>query len=125
MLRPIKYLKIHINAIKCVRNFSLVNLAKANAPNSCVKHERHEEFPCQLRTYSQRPKNPPPPSVENATIDENTFEVVCDETLEALSDFFEEIVEADATLEDTDVMYGSGVLTVKLGGQKGTYVLNR
>ncbi|XP_028143376.1 frataxin homolog, mitochondrial [Diabrotica virgifera virgifera] len=57
-------------------------------------------------------------------IDSNTFEKVCEKTLESLTDFFEELVESNDKLKSADVSYSSGVLTVNLG-QYGTYVINR
>ncbi|KAK3289183.1 hypothetical protein CYMTET_3371 [Cymbomonas tetramitiformis] len=61
---------------------------------------------------------------ESPILDESTYNRVADETLEWLQDKLEEFVE-DADLEDCDVEYGQGVLTVKLGGDRGTYVINK
>ncbi|XP_017769024.1 PREDICTED: frataxin, mitochondrial [Nicrophorus vespilloides] len=57
-------------------------------------------------------------------VDPNTFEKACEETLESLTDYFEEIVE-QSNLNDADVSYSSGVLTVNLGREHGIYVINR
>ncbi|KAJ1531027.1 hypothetical protein ONE63_005857 [Megalurothrips usitatus] len=54
-----------------------------------------------------------------------TFEEVCDQTLESLTDLFEELVEEADHLEGTDVNYSDGVLTVQFGEPYGTYVINR
>ncbi|GFG40499.1 hypothetical protein Cfor_06511 [Coptotermes formosanus] len=54
-----------------------------------------------------------------------TYEQVCNETLESLSEYFEEIVEEAAHLKAADVSYSDGVLTVKFGVPHGTYVINR
>lgn len=77
----------------------------------------------QRRSYG----NPLPPSVDlsETLIDANTYEIVCNETLESLCEYFEDITETDPMLKEADVLYGDGVLTVKLGGGKGTYVINR
>lgn len=77
------------------------------------------------------------------------YEKICNETLDSLTEYFEELVEAAAHLSDADVSYGvcalikkclydyhtiifgdtcflqDGVLTVKFGEPYGTYVINR
>ncbi|XP_044261796.1 frataxin homolog, mitochondrial [Tribolium madens] len=58
-------------------------------------------------------------------IDVSTFEKACDETLESLTEYFEQIVEEVDNLKSADVAYSSGVLTVNLGPDYGTYVINR
>ncbi|XP_039499219.1 frataxin homolog, mitochondrial [Drosophila santomea] len=60
-----------------------------------------------------------------STLDGATYERVCSDTLDALSDYFEELTENAAELQGTDVAYSDGVLTVNLGHQHGTYVINR
>lgn len=62
--------------------------------------------------------------VESELVDSNTFEKVCEETLNQLAEYFEELVGTDPKLEKGDVVYGGGVLTIDLG-QYGTYVINR
>ncbi|XP_056635557.1 frataxin homolog, mitochondrial [Diorhabda sublineata] len=57
-------------------------------------------------------------------IDDITFEKVCEETLEDLTDFFEELVESNEKFQSADVSFSSGILTINLG-QYGTYVINR
>ncbi|CAL1674728.1 unnamed protein product [Lasius platythorax] len=53
------------------------------------------------------------------------YERICDETLDSLTECFEELIEAAAHLSDADVSYGDGVLTVIFGEPYGTYVINR
>lgn len=53
------------------------------------------------------------------------YEVICNETLESLTDYFDVIVEDNTQLVNTDVTYGDGVLTVNFGEPHGTYVINR
>ncbi|XP_011881194.1 PREDICTED: frataxin homolog, mitochondrial [Vollenhovia emeryi] len=53
------------------------------------------------------------------------YEKICNETLESLSEYFEELVEEAAHLSDADVSHGDGVLTVTFGEPHGTYVINR
>uniref|UniRef100_F6T1R8 Frataxin, mitochondrial n=1 Tax=Ornithorhynchus anatinus TaxID=9258 RepID=F6T1R8_ORNAN len=59
------------------------------------------------------------------SLDETTYEKLAEETLDSLSDFFEDLADKPYTSEDFDVSFGSGVLTVKLGGDLGTYVINK
>ncbi|XP_050574563.1 frataxin, mitochondrial [Bombus affinis] len=53
------------------------------------------------------------------------FEKISDETLDSLTEYFDELIEQTAHLSDADVSYGDGVLTVKFGTSHGTYVINR
>ncbi|XP_077267584.1 frataxin [Temnothorax americanus] len=53
------------------------------------------------------------------------YEKICNETLDSLTECFEELVEEAVHLSDADVSYGDGVLTVKFGEPHGTYVINR
>ncbi|KAF7250436.1 Frataxin, mitochondrial [Varanus komodoensis] len=63
--------------------------------------------------------------MNKSTLDETTYEKLAEETLESLTDFFEDLADKSFTPEDYDVSFGSGVLTVKLGVNKGTYVINK
>lgn len=56
------------------------------------------------REYS----NPLPPSnnLDEVLIDGNTYEIVCSETLDALCEYFDELVESTPDLKDADVAYG-------------------
>ncbi|NXI19563.1 FRDA protein, partial [Irena cyanogastra] len=62
---------------------------------------------------------------DTSSLDETTYEKLAEETLESLADFFEDLTDKPFTPEDYDVSLGSGVLTVKLGGDMGTYVINK
>lgn len=53
------------------------------------------------------------------------YEKICNETLESLSECFEDLIEVAEHLPDADVTYGHGVLTVIFGDPHGTYVINR
>ncbi|KAK9885100.1 hypothetical protein WA026_009322 [Henosepilachna vigintioctopunctata] len=53
------------------------------------------------------------------------YEKACEETLESLTEFFEDIMEKYSALACGDVTYNDGVLTVNLGKDYGTYVINR
>ncbi|XP_047381070.1 frataxin, mitochondrial [Sciurus carolinensis] len=59
------------------------------------------------------------------SLDETAYERLAEETLDALAEFFEDLADKPCTLEDYDVSFGGGVLTVKLGGDLGTYVINK
>ncbi|KAJ8285197.1 hypothetical protein GJAV_G00023400 [Gymnothorax javanicus] len=56
---------------------------------------------------------------------EAVYEKLVDETLDALADYFEDLMDQSFTGSDYDVTYSSGVLTVKVGGDHGTYVINK
>ncbi|KAK3098420.1 hypothetical protein FSP39_019278 [Pinctada imbricata] len=55
----------------------------------------------------------------------NDYEVVADETLDSLTEFFEDLPERLRCDEEYDTSYGSGVLTVKISNKWGTYVINK
>ncbi|XP_062937068.1 frataxin, mitochondrial isoform X3 [Cynocephalus volans] len=59
------------------------------------------------------------------SLDETTYERLAEETLDSLAEFFEDLADKPYTFEDYDVSFGSGVLTIKLGGNLGTYVINK
>ncbi|XP_043832942.1 frataxin, mitochondrial [Dromiciops gliroides] len=59
------------------------------------------------------------------SLDETTYEKLAEETLDSLAYFFEDLGDKPYTSKDYDVSFGSGVLTVKLGGDLGTYVINK
>ncbi|XP_065157534.1 frataxin homolog, mitochondrial [Atheta coriaria] len=61
---------------------------------------------------------------ESPPLDAATFENICEETLDHLTEYFEELVELEPNLKDADISYSSGVLTVSLG-DSGTYVINK
>ncbi|KAM4709422.1 frataxin, mitochondrial [Discoglossus pictus] len=60
-----------------------------------------------------------------STLDENTYEKLAEDTLDSLAEFFDDLADQPFTPDDYDVSFGNGVLTVKLGGDMGTYVINR
>ncbi|XP_074493640.1 frataxin, mitochondrial [Sebastes fasciatus] len=72
-----------------------------------------------------------PPRLENPTpeplseMSEATYEKLAEETLDGLTDYFEDIGDQAFTGEDFDVVFASGVLTVALGMGRGTYVINK
>ncbi|XP_049990863.1 frataxin, mitochondrial-like [Alexandromys fortis] len=60
-----------------------------------------------------------------SSLDETAYERLAEETLDALAEFFEDLADKPCTLEDYDVSFGGGVRTIKLGGDLGTYVINK
>ncbi|XP_035438984.2 frataxin homolog, mitochondrial [Spodoptera frugiperda] len=64
------------------------------------------------------------PSSQVSDVDQAVFEEICNETLESLCEYFEEIVDSSPNLKGADVTFSDGVLTVALGNY-GTYVINR
>ncbi|XP_028270130.1 frataxin, mitochondrial isoform X2 [Parambassis ranga] len=63
--------------------------------------------------------------VQISELSEAAYEKVADETLDALADYFEDLTDEAFTGADYDVVFSSGVLTVKVGGDHGTYVINK
>ncbi|TRY82451.1 hypothetical protein DNTS_007893 [Danionella cerebrum] len=58
-------------------------------------------------------------------LSESEYERLADETLDALADFFEDLTDESFTGLEYDVVFSSGVLTVKVGNDHGTYVINK
>ena len=58
-------------------------------------------------------------------LDDTTYEKLAEETLDSLAEFFEDLADKPYILEDYDVSFGNGVLTIKLGGDLGTYMVNK
>ncbi|KAL6113773.1 fxn [Pungitius sinensis] len=63
--------------------------------------------------------------VQISELSEGAYDKLAEETLDALSDYFEDLADSAFTDADYDVVLSSGVLTVKLGGDYGTYVINK
>lgn len=96
------------------------------------------------KNYSS--SNKPTEHVVDSVLDQVTYERVCSETLDAINDYFEQLLESTDNLPGSDISYSvglynlftfnfinlelflflkDGVLTVKLGTDHGTYVINR
>ncbi|XP_050667511.1 frataxin homolog, mitochondrial [Leptidea sinapis] len=58
-------------------------------------------------------------------IEQAVFEDICNETLESLCEYFEEVIDQSSSLKGADVTFSDGVLTIFLGPEHGTYVINR
>ncbi|XP_029916811.1 frataxin, mitochondrial [Myripristis murdjan] len=63
--------------------------------------------------------------LEKSELTEAAYDKLADETLDALSEYFEDLADEPFTGRDYDVVFSSGVLTVKVGGDHGTYVINK
>jgi frataxin len=65
-------------------------------------------------------------SAKNYTNKSESFQYISNETLESLTEKFDRLVDEFPSLftDDYDVTYSNNVLTIRLGPDKGTYVLN-
>ncbi|XP_038173412.1 frataxin, mitochondrial [Arvicola amphibius] len=106
-------LQVTISSASAVRHSSL-NLQYLN---QILNIKRKSVCVVQLRN-SGTLNNP-------SSLDETAYERLAGETLDALAEFFEDLADKPCTLEDYDVSFGGGVLTIKLGGDLGTYVINK
>ncbi|XP_051278134.1 frataxin, mitochondrial isoform X1 [Dicentrarchus labrax] len=71
------------------------------------------------------PRQEKPTPVPIGELSEAAYEKLADKTLDALADYFEDLTDEAFTGADYDVVFSSGVLTVKVGGDHGTYVINK
>ncbi|XP_054467352.1 frataxin, mitochondrial [Anoplopoma fimbria] len=76
-----------------------------------------------IHLTQQRLEKPPP--VHISELSEGAYDKLAEETLDALTDYFEDLTDEAFTGTDYDVVYSSGVLTVKVGRDHGTYVINK
>uniref|UniRef100_A0A3Q2I751 Frataxin, mitochondrial n=1 Tax=Equus caballus TaxID=9796 RepID=A0A3Q2I751_HORSE len=60
-----------------------------------------------------------------SSLNETTYERLAEETLDSLVEFHEDLADKPYKFEDGDISFGSDILTVKLGGDLGTYVVNK
>ncbi|XP_049905919.1 frataxin, mitochondrial [Epinephelus moara] len=75
--------------------------------------------------YLMSPRLEKATPVQTSELSEAAYEKLAEETLDALSDYFEDLTDEAFTGEDYDVVFSSGVLTVKVGRDHGTYVINK
>ncbi|KAB5567247.1 hypothetical protein PHYPO_G00230610 [Pangasianodon hypophthalmus] len=64
-------------------------------------------------------------ALQSRELPEAIYEKLADETLDALAEYFEDLTDESFTAPDYDVVFSSGVLTVKVGADHGTYVINK
>ncbi|XP_049870257.1 frataxin homolog, mitochondrial isoform X2 [Pectinophora gossypiella] len=86
-----------------------------------VKTLKYSSSTVSIRRFATPSDNPQ----SSEHIEPAVFEEICNETLESLCDYFEQLVDETPDLKGADVTYSDGVLTVVLGPQYGTYVINR
>lgn len=72
---------------------------------------------------SPGPESSPPEKL--SALSEAEYERLSRDTLDALADFLEDLMDEPFTGADYDVSFSNGVLTVKLGAEHGTYVINK
>ncbi|XP_056141086.1 frataxin, mitochondrial [Lampris incognitus] len=64
-------------------------------------------------------------SLQASELSEALYDKLAEETLDDLAVYFEDLMDEPFTAADFDVVFASGVLTVKIGGDHGTYVINK
>ncbi|XP_033828920.1 frataxin, mitochondrial [Periophthalmus magnuspinnatus] len=65
------------------------------------------------------------PSAGSSLLSEAQYEALSRDTLDALAEHLEDLMDQPFTGPDFDVSFSNGVLTVKLGAEHGTYVVNK
>uniref|UniRef100_W5MSY9 Frataxin, mitochondrial n=1 Tax=Lepisosteus oculatus TaxID=7918 RepID=W5MSY9_LEPOC len=60
-----------------------------------------------------------------SVLEEATYEKLAEETLDALAEYFDDLTDQPFTSGEYDVTFSSGVLTVKISSDYGTYVINK
>ncbi|KAK3540433.1 hypothetical protein QTP70_030982 [Hemibagrus guttatus] len=78
-----------------------------------------------LRSTSTARLVPPSLREKGRELTESVYEKLAAETLNALAEYFEDLTDESFTAPEYDVVFSSGVLTVKVGGDHGTYVINK
>ncbi|XP_066274899.1 frataxin, mitochondrial-like [Branchiostoma lanceolatum] len=61
----------------------------------------------------------------NSQIDLNEYHRIADDTLDGLAEYLEDLGDQDYCPPDYDIQFSSDVLTLRLGGNLGTYVINK
>ncbi|XP_061192305.1 frataxin, mitochondrial-like [Saccostrea echinata] len=64
-------------------------------------------------------------SVLRSQLSESEYHAVADETMDSLTEMFEDLPEVAPCDPEYDAQYSSGVLTVKISDKFGTYVINK
>ncbi|XP_022904941.2 frataxin, mitochondrial [Onthophagus taurus] len=123
---PTKYLKLQLlinrnKLIRINRKIHQINLNQCRLPIATATTSLLNRKNLTLKCENLQKKF----STENESLDSIHFEKVCEETLESLTEYFEELIENAKHLNEADVSYSSGVLTVDFGLPYGIYVINR
>ncbi|XP_062595227.1 frataxin, mitochondrial-like [Saccostrea cucullata] len=107
--------------INIVRFSNILRSAnKLVANNSAYSHCLNPSytFKCPSANFSTG-------SVLRSQLSESEYHAVADETMDSLTEFFEDLPEVAPCDSDYDAQYNSGVLTVKISDKFGTYVINK
>ncbi|XP_050525239.1 frataxin homolog, mitochondrial [Daktulosphaira vitifoliae] len=106
------FVKSHYSLTNELMKLKILSLSKINSKLYFTKKELNvhcvSKF-CSIEKYNNK----------------INFEQICNETLEALCDYFEHVIEESPHLNNPDITYSDGVLTVHFGEPHGTYVINR
>ncbi|XP_035986853.1 frataxin, mitochondrial [Fundulus heteroclitus] len=94
-----------------------------NCVHQCGQRRFDDLWSRNLSLSSRRKKKQT--HVQIRELSQAAYEKLADETLDALSDYFEDLADEAFTGTDYDVVFSGGVLTVKVGGGHGTYVINK
>ncbi|BFZ02258.1 hypothetical protein BsWGS_05297 [Bradybaena similaris] len=65
------------------------------------------------------------PALKPSDITDTEYEICVEDTLDSLTEYFEDLPEIESCSDDYDCAYGNGVLTIHLGSIEGTYVINK
>ncbi|XP_075217319.1 frataxin [Lycorma delicatula] len=108
----------HVRTVACtsslVQNYS-VRLSFINRDSILFNYPAVKD----IRKYSSNSSEAEPGQLNRLEYDK-----FCNETLESLYDYFEDVVEGCEHIRGCDVTFNDGVLTIQLG-EHGTYVINR
>ncbi|KAM6944081.1 frataxin, mitochondrial [Lycodopsis pacificus] len=94
-------------------------------PQNKRLESRADGVPWRKNIHLTPPRLEKPPPVQKSELSEGTYDKLAEETMDALTDYFEDLMDEAFTGADYDVVYSSGVLTVKVGRDHGIYVINK
>ncbi|XP_054628786.1 frataxin, mitochondrial [Dunckerocampus dactyliophorus] len=96
--------------------------AVRNASNKCSDcSDDPQRWRRNIHVTAQRLEH----HLHTSELSEATYEKLADETLDSLADYFEDLMDEPFTGAEFDVVFSSGVLTVSVGADHGTYVINK
>ena len=89
--------------IRNLRQFRVVRISRV-VP-AIVRNHQFNDFNCARRNFCSVFSKSPDYASEMQQLDLSAFEPICIQTLESLTEYFDEIVEADSKLVNGDVNY--------------------
>jgi len=104
------------------------NLTRSNCHAGFLPCSTSPRQLCTSSNGRQSDVNKPPLNqdvVVDSQLTNLQYEQLVDETLESLTEIWEDLGDSGVAGNDFDINYSSGVLTVKLGPNRGTYVINK